>query len=208
MPLLRYRTRDLTRVLPGPCPCGRAHRRIARLKGRTDDMFIIKGVNIFPIQVEQVLLRLLGVGSNFRIELDREGDRDDMKVLVEVTGDIWHGDVKELRGLQRHVREELRSEILVSPLVELVEPGALPQSEGKAVRVVVHGTMWVISVRGLNMAQQINVFAQDKPGRLEHLTRILKDFGSEHPGHHPGGPGRFRGDQAAGGRSRQGLPGT
>ncbi len=136
MPLLRYRTRDLTRVLTEPCPCGRSHRRIARLKGRTDDMFIVKGVNIFPIQVEQVLLRLLGVGSNYRIHLEREGDRDDMKVLVEVTGEIWHGNVKELRELQRHIREELRSEILVSPLVELVEPGALAQSEGKAIRVV------------------------------------------------------------------------
>lgn len=136
MPLLRYRTRDLTRILPEPCPCGRFHRRIARLKGRTDDMFIIKGVNIFPIQVEQVLLRLLGVGSNYRIHLEREGDRDDMKVLVEVTGEIWHGNVQELRDLQRHIREELRSEILVSPLVELVEPGALAQSEGKAIRVV------------------------------------------------------------------------
>ena len=76
------------------------------------------------------------MGSNYRIHLEREGDRDDMKVLVEVTGEIWHGNVKELRELQRHIREELRSEILVSPLVELVEPGALAQSEGKAIRVV------------------------------------------------------------------------
>ena len=136
MPLLRYRTRDLTHVIPGTCPCGRAHRRIARLKGRTDDMFIVMGVNIFPIQVEQVLLRLLGVGSNYRIHLEREGERDDMRVMVEVTGDIWHGNVLELRELQKRIREELRSEILVSPLVELVEPGALPQTEGKAVRVI------------------------------------------------------------------------
>jgi phenylacetate-CoA ligase len=136
MPLLRYRTRDLTHVIPGTCACGRSHQRIARLKGRTDDMFIVKGVNIFPIQVEQVLLRLLGVGSNYRIHLEREGDRDDMKVMVEVTGDIWHGNVHELKDLQKRIREELRSEILVSPLVELVEPGALPQTEGKAVRVV------------------------------------------------------------------------
>jgi phenylacetate-CoA ligase len=136
MPLLRYRTRDLTHIVPGTCPCGRAHRRIARLKGRTDDMFIVKGVNIFPIQVEQVLLQLLGVGSNYRIHLEREGERDDMRVMVEVTGDIWHGNVHELKDLQKRIREELRSEILVSPLVELVEPGTLPQTEGKAVRVI------------------------------------------------------------------------
>jgi len=135
MPLLRYRTRDLTRFLPGDCPCGRRHRRIARIKGRTDDMFIIKGVNVFPIQVEQVLLRLLGVGSNYLIHLEKTGTRDEMRVLVEVTGEIWHGDVRELRALQQRIREELRSEILVTPQVELVEPGSLPQSEGKAVRV-------------------------------------------------------------------------
>jgi len=136
MPLLRYRTRDLTRFLPGECPCGRGHRRIARIKGRTDDMFIIKGVNVFPMQVEQVLLRLLGVGSNYLIQLERDGVRDEMRVLVEVTGEIWQGDVRGLRSLQKRIQEELRSEILVTPQVELVEPGSLPQSEGKAVRVV------------------------------------------------------------------------
>lgn len=136
MPILRYRTRDLTRVIPGPCPCGRSHRRIDRIKGRTDDMFIIKGINIFPMQVEQVLLNVLGVGSNYQIHLERVGVRDEMKVLVEVTNELWHGDVRELRALQRHIRDELRSTILVTPTVELVEPGSLPKSEGKAVRVI------------------------------------------------------------------------
>ncbi len=136
MPLLRYRTRDLAYVYPDTCRCGRSHRRISRIKGRTDDMFIVKGVNIFPMQVERVLLGILGVGSNYQIVLDTVGSRDEMRVLVEVSGDIWHGEVRELNRLRRRITEQLRREILVTPLVELVEPGTLPAGEGKAVRVV------------------------------------------------------------------------
>lgn len=136
MPLLRYRTRDLAFVYPEPCRCGRAHRRISRIKGRTDDMFIVKGVNIFPMQVERVLLGILGVGSNYQIILDTVESRDEMRVLVEVAGDLWHGEVRELNRLRKRIVEELRQEILVTPLVELVEPGTLPAGEGKAVRVL------------------------------------------------------------------------
>jgi len=135
MPLLRYRTHDLSAVYPEPCRCGRAHRRIARIKGRTDDMFIVKGVNIFPMQVERVLLGILGVGSNYRIVLETVESRDEMRVQVEVAGDLWHGEVRELERLRRRIVEELRQEILITPLVELVEPGSLPAGEGKAVRV-------------------------------------------------------------------------
>jgi phenylacetate-CoA ligase len=135
MPLLRYRTRDLTRFHAGPCVCGRTHRRIARIKGRTDDMFVIKGVNVFPMQVEKVLLAILGVGSNYRIVLETVDMQDRMKVMVEVRGDLWHGDVEELNRLQDHIRNALREEILVTPKVELVEPGAIPSGEGKAIRV-------------------------------------------------------------------------
>lgn len=136
MPLLRYRTHDLSRVIPGPCRCGRAHRRISRIKGRTDDMFIVKGVNVFPMQVERALLGVLGVGSNYRIVLETVDNRDEMRVQVEVAGDLWHGEVKELNQLRRRIVQELRQEILVTPRVELVEPGSLPTGEGKAVRVV------------------------------------------------------------------------
>ncbi len=136
MPLLRYRTRDLAFAYPEPCRCGRAHRRISRIKGRTDDMFIVKGVNIFPMQVERVLLGILGVGSNYQIVLDTVESRDEMRVMVEVAGDLWHGEVRELNRLRKRIVEELRQEILVTPLVELVEPGTLPAGEGKAVRVM------------------------------------------------------------------------
>jgi phenylacetate-CoA ligase len=135
MPLLRYRTRDLAFVYPDTCSCGRAHRRMSRIKGRTDDMFIIKGVNIFPMQVERILLGILGVGSNYRIVLDTVGVMDEMRVVVEVSGELWHGEVRELNQLRDRIVTELRQEILLTPKVELVEPGALPLGEGKAVRV-------------------------------------------------------------------------
>lgn len=136
MPIIRYRTKDLTRIIPGPCPCGRTHRRIERIKGRTDDMMIIKGVNIFPIQIEKKLMDIPGVGTNFLIILEREGFNDDMIVKVEVQKEYFTGDLKKLEGLRRKVVEELKSDILISPKVVLVEPNSLPKTEGKAIRVV------------------------------------------------------------------------
>ena len=136
MPILRYRTKDLTRIIPGPCECGRVHRRIERIKGRTDDMLILKGVNIFPIQIEKKLMDIPGVGTNFLIILEREGFNDLMIVRVEVGREFFSGDLKQLESLRRRIVEELKSDILITPKVELVEPGALPKSEGKAVRVV------------------------------------------------------------------------
>lgn len=136
MPIIRYRTKDLTRIIPGPCPCGRTHRRIERIKGRTDDMMILKGVNIFPIQIEKKLMEIPGVGTNFLIILDREGYNDSMTVKVEIEREFFGGDLNQLETLRRRIVEELRSDILITPRVDLVEPDSLPKSEGKAVRVV------------------------------------------------------------------------
>ncbi len=136
MPLIRYRTRDLTALLPGPCPCGRTHRRIDRIKGRSDDMFIVKGVNVFPIQVETLLMGMPEVGRDYRIVLDREGDLDVMTVEVEVRREMFQGDVKSLKALREKILAALKSEILFTPRVQLVEPGSLPRTEGKAVRVL------------------------------------------------------------------------
>ncbi len=136
MPLIRYRTRDLTALLPGPCPCGRTHRRLSRMSGRSDDMFIIKGVNIFPMQIERVLMSLPEVGTNYLIVLDRDGYADRLTVRVEVTPELFRGTPGELLSLQQRLAHALREEILVTPKVELVEPGAIPRREGKAVRVV------------------------------------------------------------------------
>ena len=135
MPLIRYRTRDLTRFLPGPCACGRTHRRIDRISGRSDDMFIVKGCNVFPMQIEGVLMKLPEVGDDYRIALETIDDQDEMIVEVEVKAEWFRGDLAFLDRLQRHITRLIRDEVLVRPLIKLVEPGSIPKSEGKAVRV-------------------------------------------------------------------------
>jgi len=133
MPLLRYRTRDVTSIIPEPCPCGRTHRRINRITGRTDDMLIVRGVNIYPQQIERVLMALPALGRNYLILL---AGLDEMTVKVELAEAGFDGQVEHLVKLQSQVIERLRAEILVKPKVELVPPGALPVSEGKAKRVI------------------------------------------------------------------------
>ncbi|SMP64871.1 phenylacetate--CoA ligase family protein [Desulfonatronum lacustre] len=135
MPILRYRTRDLTRFLPGDCPCGRTHRRIDRIVGRSDDMIIIKGVNIFPMQVERVLMAIPEVGQNYLIVLERQGYLDQFKVQVEVKSEFFVEDMRVLKKLQDRITGLLRDELLITPKVELVEARSLPCSEGKAQRV-------------------------------------------------------------------------
>ena len=136
MPILRYRTKDLTRIIPGPCECGRTHRRIERIKGRTDDMLILKGVNIYPIQIEKILMAMPEVGNNFLITLETEGFNDTMTVQVEVTKECFDGDISNLERVRRKIVEELKSDILITPRVKLVAPHSLPTGEGKAVRVI------------------------------------------------------------------------
>ena len=134
MPILRYRTRDLTRIITGECPCGRTHRRIDRIKGRTDDMFIIKGVNVFPMQVEKILVKYPGLGSNYLITLETIDDNDVMTVEVELD-DITSDAYPELQKMTKDIQRALKDEILLTPRVKLVKKGSLPVSEGKAVRV-------------------------------------------------------------------------
>jgi phenylacetate-CoA ligase len=136
MPIIRYRTKDLTRIISGPCECGRTHRRIDRIKGRSDDMIIIKGVNIFPIQIEKKLMDIPGVGTNYIIILEREGFNDTMIVKAEVQREFFLGDLKQLEALRRRIVEELKSDLLITPKVDLVGPDSLDKSEGKAVRVI------------------------------------------------------------------------
>ncbi len=136
MPLLRYRTRDLTRFIPGECACGRTHRRIDRIAGRADDMLIIKGVNIYPLQIEQVLLGVAEVAQNYQIVLEREGFIDQLTVRVEIKEEFFVEDMRALGSIQKRIAGLLRNELLVTPRIELVEPKSLPTSEGKASRVV------------------------------------------------------------------------
>jgi phenylacetate-CoA ligase len=133
MPILRYRTRDIVMIIRGKCKCGRTHRRISRIIGRSDDMIIIRGVNIFPQQIERVLMGIKAVAQNYQIVLEAY---DQMTVRVEISKDLFDGRVEHLVNLQNDITEKLRSEILVKPKVELLEPGTLPVTEGKATRVI------------------------------------------------------------------------
>ena len=135
MPLLRYRTRDLTRILPGECPCGRHHLRLDRMKGRSDDMIILKGVNIFPIQIETILMQFQELASDYLITLETVDGNDAMTVDVEMK-DLFIDDYSKLQALTREITRQLRDEILITPRVRLVPKNTLPKSEGKAVRVV------------------------------------------------------------------------
>ncbi|MBP5590208.1 MAG: AMP-binding protein, partial [Bacteroidales bacterium] len=134
MPLIRYRTRDLTRILPGPCPCGRTHVRIDRMKGRSDDMIIVKGVNIFPMQVEKILMQFNQLASGYLITIQPTPKGDEFIVEVELN-DLFSDDYGEIEKLRMDVTRRLKDEILITPKVKLVQKGTIPRSEGKAVRV-------------------------------------------------------------------------
>ncbi len=136
MPIFRYRTRDLTRIIPERCACGRTHRRIERIKGRTDDMMIVSGVNVFPSQIETVLMNIPEVGNNYQIVLERENNLDRMHIKVELYSKMFSGDIKELDRLKKNLGEALRALITINPKIELLEPGSLPPSMGKAKRVI------------------------------------------------------------------------
>jgi len=135
MPLFRYRTRDLAYVIPESCPCGRTHRRLSRIQGRTDDMLIVNGVNVFPSQIEEVIMAVPEVGTNYLIHLTKQGTLDRLTVKVEIYAKMFTGDMSELDALKKKITEKLRASITINPHVELHEPGALPHSEGKAKRV-------------------------------------------------------------------------
>jgi phenylacetate-CoA ligase len=135
MPLLRYRTRDLTRILPGDCPCGRHHKRLARLQGRSDDMMILKGVNIFPIQIEKILLGFKELNTDYLITLETVDSNDIMTIEVELN-QMFTDDYNRLKALEREITRQLKDEILITPRVKLVPKGSLTVSdEKKAVRV-------------------------------------------------------------------------
>ncbi|HMK92811.1 MAG TPA: phenylacetate--CoA ligase [Thermoleophilia bacterium] len=135
-PVLRYRTRDLSRITRGRCACGRTTARMSKVVGRTDDMFIISGVNVFPSNIESVLFRIEGLEPHYEIVLERRGALDSFTVRVEVTEEIFNGWMDDLVAFEKRVTEELRAALLVRPKVKLVEPGTLARSEGKARRVI------------------------------------------------------------------------
>jgi phenylacetate-CoA ligase len=138
MPLLRYRTRDITSIIEAPCPCGRTSRRIQRMVGRADDMMIVRGVNIYPQQIERILMSVPKVGRNYLIVLD---GLDEMTVKVELAEAGFDGQLEHVVALQNEIGALLRAEILTKPKIDLVAPGTLPVSEGKAKRVIDNRTL-------------------------------------------------------------------
>jgi phenylacetate-CoA ligase len=135
-PVVRYRTRDLTRLIPEPCPCGRTMRRMTRVYGRTDDMLIIRGVNVFPQQIENVLFEIEGVAPHYQIIIDRKGALDDTTVNVEVSESMFFDEMKKQSMLKETIKKRLASELGISVEVKLVEKKTLERFEGKAKRVI------------------------------------------------------------------------
>jgi phenylacetate-CoA ligase len=138
MPILRYRTGDLARIIDDgeKCACGRAHVRLSRIKGRSDDMLIVRGVNLYPSQIEDVLMSFPEVATNYQIHVTREGTLDALTVKVELYPKMFDGDLRKLKKLEANITKCIQEEIVVRPKVEFLEPGSLPRTEGKAVRVV------------------------------------------------------------------------
>ncbi|OQA02781.1 MAG: Phenylacetate-coenzyme A ligase [Planctomycetes bacterium ADurb.Bin401] len=136
MPLMRYRTRDLAYLHTEPCKCGRTHRRMSRILGRSDDMLIINGVNVFPSQIEEVIMRVPEVGTNYQIHVEKQGALDRLVVKVELYPKMFIGEAKQIDSLKAKISDELKASITIKPAIELHEHGSLPVFEGKAVRVV------------------------------------------------------------------------
>ncbi|MDO3379944.1 phenylacetate--CoA ligase family protein [Geoalkalibacter halelectricus] len=136
IPLIRYRTRDITRLIAEPCICGRTHKRIERLSGRSDDMLIIRGVNVFPSQIESILINIEGVEPHYQLIVDREDNLDSLEVQVEVNERTFSDEIKVLQELSNRIRKEIKDLLGVTCKVRLVEPKTLARSEGKARRVI------------------------------------------------------------------------
>ena len=136
MPLMRYRTRDLALLHPEPCECRRTHRRLSRILGRTDDMLIINGVNVFPSQIEEVIMKVPEVGTNYQIFVEKQGALDKLIVKVELYPKMFIGEAKQIDALKTKITDELKASITIKPAIELHEHGSLPVFEGKAVRVI------------------------------------------------------------------------
>jgi phenylacetate-CoA ligase len=136
MPIIRYRTGDITALNPEPCACGRTLVRMQKVSGRTDDMLIVRGVNVFPSQIESVLLQIEGVQPHYLIVVDRQRALDDLEVWVEVSEELFGDEIRGLELLEARVSSELHSMLGISARVKLVEPRTIQRSEGKAKRVI------------------------------------------------------------------------
>lgn len=135
-PVIRYRTRDLTRLLPEPCPCGRTFSRVSRMMGRSDDMLIIKGVNVFPTQIESVLFEIEGTAPHYRLIVERENNEDKLTVMVEVVESIFFDEMKKQRTFVDSIKKRMASELGIGVNIQLVEDRTLERFNGKGERVI------------------------------------------------------------------------
>ena len=135
-PLLRYRTRDISLLSEDPCPCGRTIRRMQRVTGRTDDMLIIRGVNVFPSQIEHLLMKVEGVEPHYVIVVDKTGALDELEIKVEVSESLFSDEIKKLESLRKRIHEEVRSVLGITAKITLVEPRTIERGLGKAKRVI------------------------------------------------------------------------
>lgn len=135
MPLLRYRTRDLSSLDASPCPCGRTHRRMQRIMGRSDDMIVVRGVNVFPTQVEAILIEMGELAPHYLLVVNRENNSDTLEVQVEMSQQLFSDEVRHIEEVERKIKQRILTMLGISAKVRLVEPHSLPRSEGKAKRV-------------------------------------------------------------------------
>ena len=135
MPVIRYRTGDITMLMPEPCPCGRGM-RIARVTGRSDDMLIIRGINVFPSQIEHIIMQIPEVGDQFMVTIDRVNHLDEMTIDVEITDEVFNGELDQLTRLQSRLAHALKERLELRTTIRLVGRGSLPRFEGKAKRVI------------------------------------------------------------------------
>ncbi|MGC8501740.1 phenylacetate--CoA ligase family protein [Desulfurella sp.] len=136
MPIIRYRTKDITRIIKEPCKCGRTHRRIQKILGRSDDMLIIRGVNVFPSQIESVLMEIEGLAPHYQLIVDRVNNLDTLEVQVEVDSKVFSDEIKRLQHIQNQIQKDIKDLLGITTKVTLVEPRTIQRSEGKAKRVI------------------------------------------------------------------------
>ncbi|MGB9802500.1 phenylacetate--CoA ligase family protein [Desulfofundulus sp.] len=135
-PVIRYRTRDISVINPEPCPCGRTTARLRRIAGRTDDMLIISGVNVFPSQIESVLMEIEGISPHYQIVVDKKGYLDYLEVQVEMTEQTFTGSFRDLEAMEEKIRRRLQAVLSINPRVRLLEPHSIERSQGKAKRII------------------------------------------------------------------------
>lgn len=136
LPIIRFRTKDITSLNPEPCKCGRTLVRMSKITGRTDDMLIIRGVNVFPSQIESVLLEVEGVEPHYVIVVDRKRHMDTLEIQVEVSEEVFSDEARKMEALEKRLKEELESILSISAVIKLVEPKSIIRTEGKAKRVI------------------------------------------------------------------------